>query len=487
MAGGMSKIAHVVVLMLENRSFDNLLGWLYGPGKSPSQLIGAKAGDRSFFGLTAGSYWNPSNASFFSGAAPAKVFASEGTTGASPYTVPDTDPEEDFDDINFQIFGTATPVANQEAAMLGFLVNYAKTKSTNPSTLMETYSPGQLTMLSGLAANFAVSDAWFASAPCQTWPNRAFVHLGTSCGRVNNWPDDPFDFNVPTIFNVLEANNNTWAVYNPGSVISLTRLQLPMLWDSSLDSHFLGIDDFFTQAQAGTLPSYSFLEPSFMGIEGTPDDEHPPHDVCLGEQFLQSIYSAVVNGKNWENTLLVVTYDEHGGCPDHMPPPWGAVAPDSQSDPGEEGFRFDRFGVRVPTVLVSPWIQSGTVFRSTTNVPYDHASILATLRDWLSISESLMLKSQRIVAAPTFDDVLNLPQARQDKPVITANCSPLAAHLQIALPPNDLQLSMVAAMVRKMVTHPVDMSLIRKVLATIKTRNDAAQFVTEEARPAAGH
>jgi phospholipase C len=363
--------------------------------------------------------------------------------------------------------------------MLGFLVNYANTHASSPAAIMETYSPQQLTMLSGLAANFAVSDAWHASAPCQTWPNRAFVHLGTPCGRVNNWPYDPFDYDVPTIFNVLEANKNTWAVFNPGPIISLARLQFPKLWDSSLDSHFLGITDFITQAREGTLPSYSFVEPSFLCLEGTPNDEHPPHDVCLGEQFLESIYSAVVNGKNWEKTLLIITYDEHGGCPDHMPPPWGVAAPDTQSDPGEEGFRFNRLGVRVPTILVSPWIQAGTVFRSTTTVPFDHTSIPATLRDWLSIPEQLMLPSKRIQAAPTFGNVLNLSQARQDKPMITASCTP-APHLLNAIEkPNDLQISMVAAMMRKMVTHPVDLSLVRKVLATIRTREDAARFVAE--------
>jgi phospholipase C len=187
----------------------------------------------------------------------------------------------------------------------------------------------------------------------------------------------------------------------------------------------------------------------------------------------------VVNGKNWENTLLIITYDEHGGCPDHMPPPWGAVAPDHRSDPGEEGFSFNRFGVRIPTILVSPWIQAGIVFRSTTNVAYDHTSILATLRDWLPIPAHLMLPSKRIQAAPTFGNVLALSHARQDKPVITASCDP-SSHFWNALErPNDLQLCMVAAMVRKLVTHPVDLSLVRKVLATIRTRKDAADFVQE--------
>ena len=235
--------------------------------------------------------------------------------------------------MSFQIFGTTSPLPNQAATMLGFLVNYQKTSSTNSTPLMETYSPDQLTVLSGLARNYAVGDAWYASAPCETWPNRAFVHSGTSNGRVNNWPYSPFDFDVPTIFNVLEAHGNTWAVYNPGPFTSLTRLQLPRLYDPGLNAHFLGITDFIEQAKEGTLPSYSFVEPSFLGITQGPSDQHPPHDVCLGEQFLLEIYSALASGKNWEQTLLVITYDEHGGCPDHVPAPWGAVTPERRAIP----------------------------------------------------------------------------------------------------------------------------------------------------------
>ena len=124
----------------------------------------------------------------------------------------------------------------------------------------------------------------------------------------------------------------------------------------------------------------------------------------------------------------------------------GSGRADAQSNPGKEGFRFDRFGVRVPTVLVSPWIRPGTVFRSTTTVVYDHTSILATLRDWLSIPAHLMLPSRRILAAPTFGDVLNLPHARDDKPVITASCSPSARLVHALERPNDLQFSMAVAM-----------------------------------------
>ena len=435
MAGGMSRIANLVVVMMENRSFDNLLGWLYGPGNPPAQVIGGQAGDPSFFGLTPGSYWNPANASFFQGATAEKVFATEGTTGSSPFTVPDPDPLEAFDDISFQIFGTTSPLPSQAATMLGFLVNYQKTSSTNPSALMETYSPDQLTVLSGLARNYAVSDAWYASAPCQTWPNRAFVHTGTSNGRVNNWPNNPFDFDIPTIFNVLEANRNTWAVYNPGPFSSLTRLQLPRLYDPRLNAHFLGITDFIEQAKAGTLPSYSFVEPSFLAVPQAPTTStRRTMSAWASSSCWRSIppWSAARTGSKrcWSSRMTSTA-----AAPTTCRRPGGPSLP-TASDPGEEGFHFDRFGVRVPLVLVSPWVQAGTVFRSTTNVPYDHTSILATLRDWLAIPESLMLQSRRIAVAPTLGEVLNLGSVRQDRPTITSTCTPSPSRLSALERPN---------------------------------------------------
>ncbi|MGC8641518.1 MAG: alkaline phosphatase family protein [Isosphaeraceae bacterium] len=481
MAGGMSSIKHLVVVMMENRSFDNFLGWLYGPGDSPSQLIGGNPGDPPFLGLVPDSFWNPANASFFQGDPPRKVFATKGTTGPSPYTVPDPNPLEGFNDMTFQIFGTTNPAPDQHATMLGFLVDYQKRGSTNPASIMETYSPGELPVLSGLARNYAVSDAWFASAPCETWPNRSFVHTGTSNGQVNNSVYDPFDYDIPTIFNVLEAAGHTWAVYNPGPFISLTRLQFPQLYDLKLESHFRSITDFVEQAKAGTLPAYSFVEPAFVGIPQGADDQHPPHDVCLGEQFLLEIYRALAGGKNWEETLLVITYDEHGGCPDHVPPPWGAATPDKASDPGQEGFRFNRFSVRVPLVLVSPWIQAGTVFRSTTGVPLDHTSILATLRDWLAIPNSLMLGSLRVAAAPTLDGVLNLTTVRQDKPAISSTCSPSVTRHFALEPPNPLQLGMAAAMVCKRAGQTVAEPVVQQVLSTLRSREDVARFLVKSA------
>ena len=240
----------------------------------------------------------------------------------------------------------------------------------------------------------------------------------------------------------------------------------PKLWDPLLDGHFHHFDDFQQDCGNGSLAQYSFIEPNFLS---NPNDEHPPHDVSAGEQFLFDIWQAVSNSPLWNKTLLIITYDEHGGCYDHVLPPTGAATPDKASNPGQENFRFDRFGVRVPTVLVSPYINAGTVFRSNTEVPYDHTSILATLRDWVGISESEMLGSARIAAAPNIGPVLTLSQPRTDKPTIAAPSAPPQA-TSLSLPPNDLQQSIVSGAARRFGMEPSE------VLSQIKTRQHALDF-----------
>jgi phospholipase C len=418
--GAMGQIKHLVVVMMENRSFDNLLGFLYAKDNNvpPINIPAPPPGKvTSYDGLVDASatspFWNPSNPEYFTNGAPAvKVYASRPTTGANPFLVPDPDPHEDFDRITFQILG---PKGWAKAKMQGFVVDYKAppNEAQNADQIMECYSPEQVSVISQLARNFAVSDRWFCSTPNQTLPNRAFVHAGTSMGRVNNQPESLYD--APTIFEVLEETGHSWKVYNDGILMSLARLQFPQLWDPLLQVHFRGMGEFEEDAAAGTLPEYSFMEPSF---QIWPNDQHPPHDVRLGEEFLLRVWKTVSTGKNWNNTLLVITFDEHGGCYDHVEPP-AATPPDAASNPGEEGFRFDRYGVRVPALLISPYIEAGTVFRSPTAVPYDHTSILATLRDWLQIPAEKMLTSERVKKAPTFANVLTRSTPRLELPVIS--------------------------------------------------------------------
>jgi len=231
---------------------------------------------------------------------------------------------------------------------------------------------------------------------------------------------------------------------------------------------------FKQHAGDGTLPSYSFIEPSFT-ID--PNDEHPPHDVRLGEQFIHDVYQAVSTGKDWARTLLLITYDEHGGCYDHVPPPWNATPPDPQSNPGEAGFCFNRFGVRVPALLISPYIEPGTVFRSTTEVPYDHTSILATIRQWLEIPSDKMLPSARIKAAPDFGNVLTRTTPRIDRPVTLPLESLASWRVAPDAATNDLQKSIVIAMETKRLGRSLAVHEVQALTAKMLTRRQMNSYL----------
>jgi phospholipase C len=455
------QIQNIVVVMFENRSLDNLCGWLYSnPNVQPSLYLPANS-LAAYNGLNL-NLWNPSNKSYFDGQPPAKVPVKQ---GAANYQIPDPDPEETFDNVTYQLYGPQGPSPNPTWPMQGFVVNYETRNSPNPDQIMETYTPAQVPVLSALAQNYAISDAWYCSVPTQTLANRSFLHAGTSNGMVDNGlVPDPFDFDVPTIFNVLHSMGVGWNVYCDTILTpSLTRTFAPKLWDPLLDDHFKGFGAFQDACANNSLPEYSFLEPSFLF---EPNDEHPPHDVSAGEMFIYQIWKAVSESPGANNILLVIMYDEHGGCYDHVLSPQGAATPDSA--PGQEGFKFDRFGVRVPMVVVSPYVQPGTVFRSNTSTPYDHTSILATLRDWLDIPSNLMLPSRRIAAAPTLDQVLTLSAPRAAKPTISAPQPALATSL--ALETNSLQKSLLSGSARRFGMDP------KSVIDQNPTRQHAVDF-----------
>jgi phospholipase C len=425
----LSRIRHLVVLMLENRSFDNMLGLAYDRTHPPRNLVPADG--PTYFGLdfgpngtTPGSgYWNPSNAAFFDDPSVNPLEAPISPAAPNDFKSPSPDPGEHFDRITAQIFGhgenRVTPANNE---MLGFLLDYAGSAgSAVAAGIMRYYTPQHVPVMTALAQQFAVCDRWFAASPTQTLPNRSFFHTGTSCGKVNNWPYDPLDFNAPTIFNVLDqlrctpwdsTKGPTWKIYKDSLLRILDRLpatsvQFPHLWldRAGADLHFKHIDDFHADAAAGTLPTYSFLEPRLL-IDG--NDQHPPRDIRPGEQLVFDIYETVRKSPKPEEILLVITYDEHGGCYDHVPPPFGATAPDPMRK--NPPFNFDRWGVRVPAIFISPLIEEGTVFRSTNKTaggeerPYDHTSIPATIKKWLTIPDDQMLTSARIADAPIVDD-----------------------------------------------------------------------------------
>ncbi len=352
----LEQIDHIVVLMLENRSFDCMLGKLYpaSPG---------------FDGLTG------SESNIDTNGQAVRVWNSPGTDSSS-LSIPDPDPGELFVDINMQLFGNPNPASPAPApTMSGFARNYVDQKAGDseydPKKVMHYFTPEQVPVISRLARQFAVCDRWFASAPCQTWPNRFFVHTATANGYVNNSPTH-FPYTMDTIYNRFElAGRDDWKIYFHDIAQSKT---LAKLW--LLPDHFHFYEQFRHDAAQGTLPGYSFIEPRYFSDWSMPNDQHPPHVVTLGEQLIADVYNNLRCSSVWTKTLLVITYDEHGGCYDHVPPP--SAAPPSNGP--SAGFNFDRYGVRVPAVIVCPYIPQATVLRPPGPIPYDHTSILATLR-----------------------------------------------------------------------------------------------------------
>lgn len=400
----LAAISHIVVLMLENRSFDHMLGFLYADANNVSTA------GQAFEGL-AGTESNPPVA----GTAPVTVFKI--TAGAAnTYFLPGADPGEGYMATNAQLFGSNTAPTPPVATNQGFVSNYAYTlgweatekwsilAGTVASDIMGMHTPTTLPVLSALARGFAVCDHWFGSVPTETLPNRAFVHAATSQGHMD---DVTKSFTAPTIYAALTKQNIPWMIYGYDAD-PLTRVTFSDL-TSAPDTNFGQFADFQAAAASGKLASYTFLEPSW-GSSG--NSQHPNYDVALGEQLIHDVYVALRNSPAWNETLLIVTYDEHGGCYDHVPPPVGAVPPDASV--GEYGFDFQRFGPRVPTVLISPLIPAGTVFRVLEgSMPFDHTSILKTVeRRW-----GVPALTARDAAALDVGAVLTLTVPRTDDPL----------------------------------------------------------------------
>lgn len=432
-------IEHVVVLMMENRSFDNLLGWLYDP-KNPypfNQIPPA-----NFDGIYGKNLTNPDlngkNIPVGKGYVP---------------TNPNPDPGEPYQDVYCQVFGekqvpplgSVPPEPTTPANMNGFIYNYAAQKAVqqkkiDPSVIMNCFTPVTVPVLSSLAYYYGVCDHWYASIPTQTLCNRSYVHAGTSSGYVNNEGGDGILLlnDTTTIFNLLEDAGARWKIYcNSWLITSLALLTQKKIWEYFFSGdHFGHLNDFLSAAkQKGGLPKYSFIEPIYIDslLWGPENDMHPeanpfelygPSNVEQGEKLLYTVYQAVRNSPDWDNTLLIILFDEHGGCYDHVIPPSAsnsngcnlAVSPDGKVIPpnqsGGSGFKFDRLGVRVPAIIVSAYTPAQTIL----NNCFDHTSVLSTIVNTLSLPKGHL--GQRQAIAPDVSAALTLEHPRTDLPPI---------------------------------------------------------------------
>lgn len=425
-----TQIERLVVLMLENRSFDHMLGFL----KAENPIINGLNGDEWSYPVGEG--------------------APDITVSQDAGDVEDLnpDPNHEFAHVTNQISSTGDPVGNPD--MKGFVRDYftACHDPAHAAKIMNCFTPKTLPILSTLATQYAVCDHWFASVPGSTIPNRLFVHGASSAGSLTQ-DVAAAPFALHTIFESFDATTPyDFAIYTSGSSVLLANRYLIQHQDK-----FHDYSTFVFDATNGNLPAYTFIEPAYDDDgEGLfANSQHPDFPVDRGEALIREIYYALTKSPDWASTLFLIIYDEHGGIFDHVPPPVLKRNPiyDDLPDVEHSGppdvFDFTRLGVRVPAVFVSPCIPPKTVL-NTRN--YEHCSVVATVRK-LFCSGSQPL-NWREAQAPTFDDVLTLTGAdiRTDivdlpDPVISAGID-IAASAAEPIPrtPTDLSVLMAGAM-----------------------------------------
>jgi phospholipase C len=373
-------IEHLVVLMLENRSYDHMLGFL-----------------SNGHGLTGDEY----NLVDPLDPASEKAYVSN----RSGY-ITAVNPSHDFPSVEKQLYGRPGHVVSP-APMSGFVRSYTETAQGDVETgkrIMECFDPSTIPALTTLAREFCLCNHWHASMPGPTWPNRLFAHAATSDGIVSDQATHLYE--MRTIYDALAENGRTWTIYYGDIPQSLI-----VQHGGDKLGHFKGFHEFHTDLENGALATYTFIEPRYLDFfEWKANDEHAPHDVKLGEYLIAEVYDTLRASPFWEESLLVVLYDEHGGFFDRVPPPEGVPNPDGKtaSDPS---FDFTRLGVRVPAILVSPWVKRGSI----DSTVYEHASLPATVRNIFGLPDSLTARDR---GANTFEKNLAQCTARSDTPPV---------------------------------------------------------------------
>jgi phospholipase C len=354
----LEKVDHIVVLMLENRSFDHMLGYLSLEG-----------GRRAIDGLR-------------------PEFSNEHDGRAYPIhhletTAVSDDPDHSADAVDLQLGG---------GAMSGFVASYAKTLSdrgvpgSDLGRVMGYYSATDVPVYDHLAREFALCDRWFSSVPGATWPNRLYAICGGAAGSRDDLPLNlPPLYHRPSFVRFLDAHGISWRWYSfePGSLrladrhyrlgyhdrfafFSHTVLSWKTRLERSIDPKTAS---FIEDAARGVLPSIAWIDPNFSNFDPIgfpPNDDHVPADIRDGQDLVLAVYHALASSPHWERTLLIVFYDEHGGFFDHVAPP---EAPD------DDPVTFASYGLRVPALIVSPWIEPGSV----SHTLFDHTAIIKTI------------------------------------------------------------------------------------------------------------
>ncbi|HEY7165476.1 MAG TPA: alkaline phosphatase family protein [Candidatus Binatia bacterium] len=367
----LNKIQNIVVVMLENRSFDHMVGYL----KLEENWSEVE-------GLTSG------------------LSNSDGTKNYPIHHLASTA----FKDNQDPCHSGACVSQQLQDHNGGFVRNYVATYPADPDRglVMGYYNGTDLPVYDHLAVEFTVCDHWFSSVPGATWPNRLYAVTGRADKSKDN-KSTPI-YNIPSFVRHLDANKVTWTWYSDNYLFGF---YVPTLALTDKKYRWGGnygfLDDFYKQAAAGTLPSVAWIDPIFVATRSVADanDDHPPADVRHGQDLILTIYHALAsNPDQWKKTLLVIMYDEHGGLYDHVPPP---AAEDDDAT-------FRSYGVRVPAFLVSPWVAQKHVSKTV----FDHTSLIKTilLRFCRRPDGSIPDMGKRVMAANHLGDELSEAVAR---------------------------------------------------------------------------
>ena len=476
-------ITNIFVLMLENRSFDHMLGF--------SGITGTDAASgepTTIKGLTG----TESNA-----------YRGQSYTVKQPAdeTMP-VDPGHEFLDVLEELCGTnaayppdgSYPTINNSGFVSDYAFSHTKDEGNAPGNygeIMKCYSREQLPVLNALARSFAVCDSWHASIPGPTWPNRLFACAASSDGldhspttaEILTWETiDGIPFSNSSIFDALKRRSPTgWRIYSGDDFPLVGALKGITLADIHQ------YDEFAAAVAAPNYPwLYTWIEPNYGDtVSGTfkgGNSQHPIDGVTEGERLIKATYEAIRNSPHWNTSLLIITWDEHGGFYDHVAPPDaiqpGDTAPLSKYN--QYGFTFAQYGVRVPAVIVSPFIPSNLIDHRL----YDHSSIPATIE----AAYGLAPLTERDKAANHVLPLLSLTEPRMDAPVTlpvpevpaTAAIARQAPAPEGTVDSGNLPGFVHVAMRQDLALSPAgqEHAILARV-QTIQTRAQAAQYINE--------
>eukprot|EP01062_Namystynia_karyoxenos_P062233 TRINITY_DN55148_c0_g1_i1.p1 TRINITY_DN55148_c0_g1~~TRINITY_DN55148_c0_g1_i1.p1 ORF type:complete len:534 (+),score=197.08 TRINITY_DN55148_c0_g1_i1:74-1603(+) len=392
----------IIVFMLENRSFDHMLGFLRKLNAKVDGCLPDRKGCDS-----------PED--------PADPKSPRVSVMDGGLYVSESDPDHSISGTTKEIFGKKVGEPWPTGDMSGFVKQYNRGNRTDFGRhIMKCFDPDQVPAIATLAQEFALFDRWFVSVPGPTMPNRAYSMSATSHGTGTNdvtkivlgWPQK-------TVFKALDDAKKDWRVYfqEVPSPLAFRDVRTP---ERLLKFRLL--EEFWADAKDGKLPAYSWVDPRYFGLDkdvAPATDQHPNHPVDAGDRLIKKVYEAVRNGPKWNSTLLLITYDEHGGWYDHVTPPNGVPNPDGLNST-DDPFDFTRLGVRVPTIAVSPRIPKGTLINkpgtggtaAKDGSEFDATSILATLHKMYGTAPL----TKRDEWAATFEDIFSLKEPRGDCP-----------------------------------------------------------------------